>query len=378
MPQNKVLPGSTIGIIGGGQLGRMMATAAKHLGYRIAVLDPTPNCPTAQVADEQIVAAYDDLEAVGQLADTSDVITYEFENVDLEAARLLETKGMLPQGADLLRITQDREQEKRMMAENELPISPFAIVHNQEELQQAIQQKIELPVVVKTCRGGYDGKGQFKIENETDIEGASEFVMKNKRCIVEKWVPFEKEISVIFTRSQNGEISLFPVAENEHKDHVLHQTIAPAQISETVKQKAIAAARTVAEGINVVGTFAIEMFVQREEIYLNEMAPRPHNSGHYTIEACNVSQFEQHIRAVCGLPLLPVYFHGAAIMLNLLGDDVDYYTNNLDVVSSAHVHVYGKGEVKPKRKMGHLTFVGTQIQQLQQLVTQQTKQHITS
>ncbi|MGP4040872.1 5-(carboxyamino)imidazole ribonucleotide synthase [Gracilibacillus sp. D59] len=357
MQTNKLLFGSTIGIIGGGQLGRMMTTVAKHMGYRVVVLDPTPDCPTAQVADQQIVAAYDDLAAVKQLAKKSDVVTYEFENVDLTAAQILEEAGILPQGANSLKVTQDRELEKKAMVDSNQPVADFAIVTTTEELQAAAK-KIGYPSVVKTCRGGYDGKGQVKLTSEADIESAIEMLEQTNRLIVEKWVAFDKEISIVFTRTQTGDITYFPVAENIHRDHILHATIAPARVSEQIAQKARQAAKAIAETIGVVGTFAIEMFVCGEDILINELAPRPHNSGHYTIEACDVSQFEQHIRAICGLPLIQIQSHGGAVMVNLLGKDVDPFFSQLDDNSNAHIHMYGKAENKPLRKMGHVTFIG--------------------
>ncbi|MBM7572782.1 5-(carboxyamino)imidazole ribonucleotide synthase [Aquibacillus albus] len=367
MSQNKILPGGTIGIIGGGQLGRMMATTAKHMGYRIVVLDPTPDCPTAQVSDDHIVADYGDHEAIASLMEKSDVITYEFESVDVDAAKKIEKKGLLPQGSNLLKITQDREQEKTIMVKNKLPVAPFEIIHNENELQKALD-KVGTPSVLKTCTGGYDGKGQLKLTSAEDRGEARQFVEKNGRCILEKWVPFEKEISVVFTRAKNGDISLFPLAENEHKDHILHQTTAPAVVSESIREQALHAAEVIAESMDIVGTFAVEMFVCENDIYINEMAPRPHNSGHYTIEACNVSQFEQHIRAICGLPLVPIRFHGSAIMINLLGEDLEACFSSIDHLRDAHIHVYGKEEIKPKRKMGHLTFVGNALEELHQVI----------
>ncbi|WP_208591274.1 5-(carboxyamino)imidazole ribonucleotide synthase [Gracilibacillus suaedae] len=357
MQTNKLLFGSTIGIIGGGQLGRMMTTVAKHMGYHVIVLDPTPGCPTAQVADEQIVAAYDDLAAVKQLAEKSDVVTYEFENVDLTAAQILEDAAILPQGANSLKVTQDRELEKKAMVDSNQPVADFAIVTTTEELQTAVEQ-IGYPSVVKTCRGGYDGKGQVKLSNPADIETAVEMLQQADRLIVEKWVPFDKEISIVFTRSQSGEITYFPVAENIHRDHILHATIAPGRVSEKIAEKARQAAKAIAETIGVVGTFAIEMFVCGEDILINELAPRPHNSGHFTIEACDVSQFEQHVRAICGLPLIPIHSHGGAVMVNLLGKDVEPFFTQLNDNPHAHIHMYGKAENKPLRKMGHVTFIG--------------------
>src|SRR5699024_10501823 len=246
-----ILPPQTIGIIGGGQLGRMMAIAARYMGYKIAVLDPTPNCPTAQIADKQIIAGYDDLSAIEELIEISDVVTYEFENVDLKAASKLEEADKLPQGAYALEVTQNREKEKTLLKELSLPVPDFYIVTSEAECQEALQ-KITYPVVIKTCRGGYDGKGQIKLHSEADAEEAMNFVKKHKHCIIEEWVSFDKEISVVFTRSVSGEITFFPIPENEHKDHILYQSIVPAEIGEDVKEKAYDAAKIIAEQMDIV------------------------------------------------------------------------------------------------------------------------------
>jgi 5-(carboxyamino)imidazole ribonucleotide synthase len=357
LQKNKpILPPQTIGIIGGGQLGRMMAIAAKYMGYKITVLDPTPDCPTAQVADHHVVAAYDDMEAIKQLCDQSDVVTYEFENVDLHAAAYIEKQGKLPQGAYALEVTQNREKEKQLMKDADLPIPDFTIVTSGESCETALQN-FTYPCVIKTCRGGYDGKGQLKLTSEADNVEAIAFAEKNKHCIIEQWVVFEKEISVLFTRSRSGEISFFPISENDHKDHILYKTTVPANISHQVMEKAYAAAEVLAEKMNIVGTFAIEMFVDGDDIYLNEMAPRPHNSGHYTIEACNISQFGQHIRAICGLSLIDIQLLQQAVMINVLGEDMESVLHALSQSKSGFVHLYGKDEAKAKRKMGHITFI---------------------
>lgn len=360
------LPPATIGIIGGGQLGRMMAISAKYMGYNIAVLDPTPHCPTAQVADCHIVAAYDDMEAIKELTELSDVITYEFENVDVTAATYIEDQGKLPQGAYALEVTQNRENEKNLMKEAGIPVAPFTIVHSEEECRQALKS-MQLPAVIKTCRGGYDGKGQFKINTETDVEEAIRFARQPGTFIIEQWIPFDKEISVVFSRTSTGEIAIFPIAENIHKDHILYETIAPANISNKTAELAKEAAKILAKKINVVGTFAIEMFVKGEEVFINEMAPRPHNSGHYTIEACNVSQFTQHIRAICGLPLIPVQQLQSVSMINILGEDMSKALHALSTMPNGFVHLYGKAEAKEKRKMGHITFVASSSEKVKEM-----------
>lgn len=365
--QQLTLPSQTIGIIGGGQLGRMMAIAAKQMGYYIAVLDPTPNGPTAQVADKQIVAQYDDMDAIKELTEISDIVTYEFENVDVEAATYIEQQGKLPQGAYALEVTQNRKKEKQLIDQLALPVAPFFIVEDRQACQEALE-KIAYPLVIKTCRGGYDGKGQLKLNSKDEMAEGINFVEEEGTCIVEQWIPFDKEISVVFTRSQTGEITFFPIAENEHKDHILYKTIVPANISQTVEDKAIQAAKQIAEEMNIIGTFAIELFVKNEAIYINEMAPRPHNSGHYTIEACNVSQFSQHIRAICGLPLAEVEQLNEAMMINVLGEDMPRALAAFNELAEASVHLYGKEEAKAKRKMGHVTFTAKNYGELLNLV----------
>ncbi|SET39664.1 5-(carboxyamino)imidazole ribonucleotide synthase [Oceanobacillus limi] len=362
-----ILPNQTIGIIGGGQLGRMMAIAAKYMGYRVVVLDPTPNGPAAQVSDQQLTAAYHDMEAIEALTEASDVVTYEFENVDLKAASYIEQQGKLPQGSYALEVTQNREKEKQLMRKLNLPIPNFQIVKSGEECRQAIQN-VSFPAVIKTCRGGYDGKGQLKLPSRNAIPAAIDFAEKHSYCIIEEWIPFEKEISVIFTRSQAGGMEFFPIAENEHKDHILYRSIVPARTSDQVEKQALEAAALIAEEMNIVGTFAIEMFVDGDSIFINEMAPRPHNSGHYTIEACSVSQFSQHIRAICGLPFIPVQLWEHATMVNILGEDIETIQKTIATSSQGFIHLYGKDEAKPKRKMGHITYVGNKItKQLEQL-----------
>lgn len=371
----QVLPGKMIGIIGGGQLGRMMAIAAKYMGYQTLVLDPTPNCPTAQVADEQIVAAYDDMKAIRELTRKSDVVTYEFENVDVDAATYIEQQGKLPQGANSLAVTQHRKKEKESICKLDLPVPPFRIVRTGEECEQALKE-INFPAVIKTCTGGYDGKGQLKIKTKDDVSAAIQFAREVDISIIEEWISFDKEISVIFTRAQTGEVTFFPVAENDHEDHVLAMTSVPANVSQQVNDHALAATRKIAEKMQIVGTFAIEMFVRGDDIYINEMAPRPHNSGHYTIEACTISQFTQHIRAICGLPLAEIRLLNNARMVNVLGKDIDRTYDYLKANADGFIHLYGKDEPKPKRKMGHATFIADSERELDQMVSEFKEENI--
>ncbi|MFS0820672.1 5-(carboxyamino)imidazole ribonucleotide synthase [Bacillus sp. 1P02SD] len=354
---NRILPGQTIGIIGGGQLGRMMAISAKEMGFFVAVLDPTPNSPCGQVADIEITANYDDLEAIKQLASVSDVITYEFENIDYEALTWLEENANLPQGSHLLKITQDRGTEKSAIQEIGLRVAPFLLIENEEQLAEAVET-IGVPSVLKTCRGGYDGKGQFVLKKRADVKEAANLLVSGM-CILEAWVPFEKEISVIVTRNLAGEAKTFPVAENIHVDNILHQSIVPARISEKTVAKAKEMALKLAEEFHLIGTLAVEMFVTEDgEIYINELAPRPHNSGHYTIDACETSQFEQHVRSVCNWPLGETTLLRPVVMTNILGEHLHPLLEKVSLLSNVKVHLYGKKVAKVKRKMGHVTVLG--------------------
>ncbi|WP_059104459.1 5-(carboxyamino)imidazole ribonucleotide synthase [Shouchella shacheensis] len=353
-----VRPGATIGIIGGGQLGRMMALAAKQMGYRIAVLDPTPDAPCAQVADQTITAAYDDLEAAKRLAEISDVITYEFENIDEETSRQLTEVSDFPQGFHVLGVTQHRLKEKEAIVGLDVPVAPYAAIDTVGDIAFA-REKIGFPAVLKTCRGGYDGKGQAVVKNESELNEAAEKLLLQGELVLEAWVPFQCEISVIVTKSRNGETDVFPVAENVQKENILHRSIVPARVSEETEEKAKGLAIRIADGLGAVGTLAVEMFVKEDgEIYVNELAPRPHNSGHYTIEACKTSQFEQHVRAICGLPLGSTTLLSPVVMENILGERLERLLESLGQTKHVNIHLYGKKEAKPKRKMGHVTVLG--------------------
>ncbi|MCQ6280539.1 5-(carboxyamino)imidazole ribonucleotide synthase [Bacillus sp. EB600] len=356
-----ILPGQTIGIIGGGQLGRMMAIAAKAMGYRIAVLDPEPDSPCGQVSDKKIVGAYDDLEAIKKLAEVSDVITYEFENIDSAALEWLCENTYVPQGTELLEISQDRIKEKNAIQNAGVEVAPFAVINSLKDIYDNVE-KLGYPTVLKTSRGGYDGKGQLVIKEKQDIENASDLINFGQ-CVLEKWVPFKKEISVILTGNVNGEIAVFPVAENIHINNILHQTIVPARISENAYDKAIRYAKKLAQEFQLVGTLAVEMFLtDNDEIYINELAPRPHNSGHYTIEACETSQFEQHVRAVCNLPLARTDLVKPAVMVNILGEHQAKVLEKMPEIKDWKIHFYGKRDPKPKRKMGHVTILRESVE----------------
>lgn len=348
-----IYPGQTIGIIGGGQLGRMMALAAKEAGFRVAVLDPAMDSPCGQVADIRIVAAYDDEQALAELAEASDVITYEFENIDYEGLKKVMDYAYVPQGAELIRITQDRRIEKMELEKAGVPVAPFVIIESVEDLEEQVG-KIGYPSILKTARGGYDGKGQVKLTSPEDLSEAAELI-RNTPCVLEKVIPFTKEISTIIHRNAAGECHILPIAENIHVNHILHQSIVPARVTHTIEKKAEQAAKQIAEHLSLVGTLAVEMFVIEDDLIINELAPRPHNSGHYSIEACNVSQFQQHIRAVCGWPLRKPILWESSIMVNLLGQHVAPAANQLTKHPEWSLHLYGKKEAKNDRKMGHIT-----------------------
>lgn len=354
---NKFIPqGSTIGIIGGGQLGQMMALDAKQTGMKVIILDPTPHCPAGQVADEQIVAPYADTKAIEKLADKADVLTYEFENVDLNALEDVQDRVYLPQGTNLLYTTKNRLREKNFLRQAGVKTAPFMAVHTSAELKDAVK-KIGYPAVLKTSEGGYDGHGQEVLRNKDDLDKCAP-ILATGDCILEGWVPFNRECSVMVGRNEDGEITAFPVSENIHHDEILHLSIVPARISSELQQKAQKIAVQIAQAINLRGILGVEMFVtDNGEIYINELAPRPHNSGHYSIEACNFSQFAIHNRAICNWPLPQVELLKPVVMVNVLGQHVNGVRQQIQKKANWHFHDYGKAEVRHNRKMGHVTIL---------------------
>lgn len=353
----RLMPGSTIGIIGGGQLGRMMALSARYMGFRVGVLDPTPDCPTAQVADFQIVAEYDDKTAIHDLAVKSDVLTYEFENVDADAIDEVRGLAAVPQGTDLLRVTQDRVNEKRFINDHGTATAPWRAVNNFDELDAALDE-IHYPAVLKTRSGGYDGHGQTVLRSDADLEQVR---ARGDRgggfppSILEGFVDFAFEASILV--SGNGtDFVTFPIVRNEHRNNILHMTIAPATVSETVARKAHELALRLAKGFELAGTLAIELFVTKDDdVIVNELAPRPHNSGHYTIEACSFDQFDAHVRGIAGWPLEQPKLLSPAVMVNVLGQHVEPTRALIADHPEWNVHDYGKAEVRHDRKMGHIT-----------------------
>ncbi|MCM3081564.1 5-(carboxyamino)imidazole ribonucleotide synthase [Brevibacillus invocatus] len=365
-----IKPGATIGILGGGQLGRMIALAGRAMGYRFITMDPTEDAPCGQTADRQIVARYDDVDAAMQLAAVSDVISYEFENVDAQVAEVLESQAYVPQGSRLLRITQNRIREKTAIQEMGIPVAPFRVVASLADLQEAVRE-LGLPAVMKTATGGYDGKGQWVLKRDEELEEAFGALAKaGTELIVEQFVPFALELSVIAARNPDGELAVFPTAENIHQDNILHLTIVPARVSEEVRERAEKIARTIVDKLDVVGLLAIEMFLTADgQLFVNELAPRPHNSGHYTMEACVTSQFEQHVRAVCNLPLGSTELLSPVVMVNILGEHLQPVLDRVDELPrSAKLHLYGKAESKEKRKMGHLNVLAPSVDEALHLI----------
>ncbi|EQA3573204.1 5-(carboxyamino)imidazole ribonucleotide synthase [Enterococcus hirae] len=358
-----LLPGSTIGIVGGGQLGRMMAISAKEMGFKVGVLDPVTHCPAAQVADWYIQGTYDDTFALEELARRTDVITYEFENVSVEALNAISSMSFIPQGTDLLAITQDRLLEKSFLETNNIVIAPYATIVSPTDIQDAIDG-IGYPCVLKTTRGGYDGKGQYVLKSRADLAPAMD-LLREGTCVLEAWIPFEKEISILVAGNGQGDYSTFPVVENIHRNNILHETIAPAAIADEVVEEAERIARVIAEGMSLSGVLCIEMFLTKTGgLYVNELAPRPHNSGHYSIEACSMSQFDVHIRGICGWPLSKkVRLLSEAVMVNVLGEQLLESYHLIDKKPDWQFHFYGKAQAKKGRKMGHITIVTEDIQQ---------------
>ncbi|SDO59162.1 5-(carboxyamino)imidazole ribonucleotide synthase [Paenibacillus sp. yr247] len=366
-----IKPGGTIGILGGGQLGRMLALAGRNMGYRFVTLDPTEDAPCGQVADEQIQADFDDVEAARKLAARSDVITYEFENVDAHVTNILMNESYVPQGSELLYTTQHRLREKRAIEAAGVPVAPYAEIRSAAELKDAVL-RFGTPSVLKTATGGYDGKGQWVIRSVDEIEEAYETLSRAKtELVLEQFIHFDKELSVIAARSPRGEVKAFPAAENIHVHNILHQSIVPARIPTEVQQEAEKLAIRIAESLGVIGLIAVELFLTKDgQLYVNELAPRPHNSGHYTMEACRTSQFEQHVRAICNLPLGSTELMSPVVMVNLLGEHIEPLQEQIDQPGflesedlgvSAKVHLYGKKEAKEKRKMGHINLLTNDV-----------------
>ena len=354
-----VMPGNMLGVLGGGQLGRMFTLVAHQMGYKVTIVDPDKDSPAGRIADKHLCTQYDDLETLGWLTNNCAAVTTEFENVPANVLRELSSSLIVSPAAEAVEIAQNRIKEKTFLRDNGLDTAPFHPINNTADIKAACQQ---LPgaTILKTARLGYDGKGQAVCSTPADVEQAF-LAMGQLPCILEQRINIDIEISIILARGFDGQTACFPLAENTHKNAILDYTIAPARIDEKLKQEALTFATNLAQAMNYVGVLAVELFITTEgKVLINEIAPRPHNSGHYTQDATSSCQFEQQLRVLCRLPLGSTYLREPAVMINLLGDlwssgEPDWAT----VLKDPHVklHLYGKNTPKPGRKMGHLTYL---------------------
>lgn len=354
-----ILPGAVIGVLGSGQLGRMFAIAARQLGYRVHVYSPDTDTPAGQVGDVEVAAPYEDLGRVAEFARGTAVVTFEFENVPSATSRAAAEHAPVRPDGNILHITQQRLREKEFLSANGFPVAPYRPIRSLGDLSRALAE-LGAPVVLKTAEFGYDGKGQRKVLSPDEAFGAYQ-ALGAAEGVAEAWVPFEKEISVVAARGADGQARAFPVFENAHANHILDVTTAPADIPVSLAREAETLALRVCEALGLVGLLTVEMFVTREgRLLVNELAPRTHNSGHLTIDACETSQFEQQLRAVCGLPLGSTRLRQPAAMANLLGDlwiEAGGRPNweAALAVPGVRLHLYGKASARAGRKMGHLT-----------------------
>ena len=347
-------PNATIGIVGGGQLGRMSAMAAARLGYRCHILTPEPDSPAGQVAAGVTLGEYEDPAALRDFALHADVVTFEFENVSAEGLDLLASIKPVRPSPAVLRVSQERIAEKSFLNAAGVPTAPWAAVETPEQLEAALA-RVGLPAILKTTRLGYDGRGQARVRTAADARAAYARLLPHP-LILEGVVDFACEVSVVCARGAHGDYAAFDVVENRHRDHILDLTFAPARIAEETAATAQALTRRVAEALDLVGLLAVEMFVTADgRVLANEIAPRPHNSGHWTIDACPASQFEMHVRAVAGLPLLPAVRHSDAVMKNLVGPQEMALWPEIVATPGLIPHLYGKAEARRGRKMGHVT-----------------------
>ncbi len=354
------LPGSTVGVLGSGQLGRMFAMSAREMGYRVHTFSPDADTPTGQISDVEVTASYDDLDAVRAFARDVDVVTFEFENVPAATAAAIDKIVPVRPAGSVLHTTQHRIREKQFLSGAGIPVAPFRLVRSLDDLNKAIDE-LGTPSILKTAGFGYDGKGQARIATRDDAASAWAS-LKTDEAVLEGFIDFERELSIIAARTADGQFAHYGLVENQHKNHILDLTIAPAPHSASLLAAAEEIARTVLTKLDVVGVLCVELFLTRDQqLLVNELAPRPHNSGHWTIDACVTSQFEQQLRTVCGLPLGSTEQLRPAAMANLLGDVWQHGTPNWSAVCAmpdVKLHLYGKLDARPGRKMGHLTALG--------------------
>ncbi|HRP26293.1 5-(carboxyamino)imidazole ribonucleotide synthase [Thauera sp.] len=361
-----ILPPATLGMLGGGQLGRFFVSAAHEMGYKVWVLDPDPNSPAGLIADRHLVAAYDDYVALDTLGNECAAVTTEFENVPADTLDYLSKFIPVHPAASAVAVCQNRIAEKTFLADNGLPHGPFAVIRSEDDVRNANAGLF--PAILKVARFGYDGKGQARVADRDEALAAFQH-FKGEPCVLEKMLALDYEVSVVLARDEAGTVRAFATGENRHRNGILDVTIAPARASACLRDNAQEIAERIADKLGYVGTLGVEFFVCRGELVVNEMAPRPHNSGHHTIDACDVSQYEQQVRALCGLPLATPRQHSAAVMVNLLGelwyeDGKGHGTYRepdwslLHAVPGLRLHLYGKHHARPGRKMGHFVVTG--------------------
>jgi 5-(carboxyamino)imidazole ribonucleotide synthase len=380
MNTQPILPGATIGCLGGGQLGRMFALAARKMGYRVHTVDPTPDSPTGQISDREFNVPFSDIPTLLEFAEGVDVVTYDFENIPVAALDALAPKVALRPGRDVLYTTQNRRREKEFLQRNNFPVAPFRVVQSEVDLREAVTA-LGFPCVLKTADFGYDGKGQQKLSAESDLAA----VWKQHGAavgVVESWISFAAELSVVVARGVQGldgqnPVQAFPPTVNEHENHILATSIAPAPLAASILARAQSIASEIAIKLDVIGLLAVEFFLTRRgELLVNELAPRPHNSGHYSFDACVTSQFEQQLRAVCGLPLGDARLLSPVLMRNLLGDVWANGTPDwpaLLALPGLRLHLYGKSEPRAGRKMGHYCVLSPTMEQAWELDAQAQK-----
>jgi len=360
-----ILPGATLGMLGGGQLGRMFTVAARTLGYNVIVLDPDPDSPAGKLASDHLCADYQDTTALVYLATTCDAVSTEFENVPAATLEWLAQRCVVRPGAHAVAITQDRIHEKTFLREHGFPTAAFSIVRAEQDLEAGLHA-VGDAAVLKVSRFGYDGKGQERVSGLADLRRAWAN-LKHEACVLEQLLPLDSEVSVVLARGADGTVVTWPVGENSHREGILDMTVVPARVSPAITREAEAMARQIAAKLEYVGVMAVEFFVSGGTLLVNEIAPRPHNSGHYTLDACVTDQFEQQVRALCGLPLGETRLLSPVVMVNLLGDlwHDGHAPPWLSLLAhpQAKLHLYGKREARPGRKMGHFTVMADSLEQ---------------
>ena len=361
--------GSVLGVLGGGQLGSMFASAATQMGFRVAVWDPDADAPAHRLATHSFSKPFTDRQALSQFVGLVSVVTYEWENVPADLCQQLEQTKPVRPSSGILRIIQNRLVQKRFLAERGFPVPRFAAMTDLNQLEQVVQQ-LGCPALCKTATAGYDGKGQWRISERSTLSEIQQSLRASAQSgmewIVESFVPFERELSILVARGIDGQSVVYPLVENEHEEGILRTTIVPAEVPSSVMERAAELARALIERMEGVGLFCIELFLlPGGELLINEVAPRPHNSGHYTLDACSRSQFEQQVRAVCGMPLGEVRLLSPAAMVNLIGTDAETIKTDPECralldLPGTHLHLYGKRAIRSRRKMGHVTFLADQ------------------